>query len=137
MTGERRLYHRVKVRWPTTLATKQGSVDGTTRNISFDGAFLYYSYPDSQTLPLRTEERVDVVFDVHGAHQIRASARVTWSDILAVEENSTLVGIGLQLLHVSPKDREFLVTAITWRRRIRGKGMASVWGRVPAKRARW
>jgi hypothetical protein len=47
------------------------------------------------------------------------------------------VGIGLQLLHVSPKDREFLVTAITWRRRIRGKGMASVWGRVPAKRARW
>ena len=110
---EKRLYHRVKVRWPTTLATRQGSVDGIPRNISIDGAFLYYNHPDPQGLPLRADERVDVVFDVPGDHQIRASARVAWSDILAVEESSTLLGIGLQFLDVPHKDREFLLTAIT------------------------
>ena len=101
------------MRWPTTLATRQGSVDGVTRNISIDGAFLYYNHPDPQALPLRADERVDVVFDVPGDHQIRASARVAWSDVLAVEESSTLLGIGLQLLDVSHKDREFLLETIT------------------------
>lgn len=110
---EKRVYHRVKVRWPTTLATSQGSVDGVTRNISIDGAFLYYNHPDPQALPLRADDRVNVVFNIPGHDPIRANARVAWSDILAVEESSTLLGVGLQLLDVSPEDREFLLTAIT------------------------
>jgi hypothetical protein len=110
---EKRLYRRVKVRWPTALATSQGSVDGVTRNISIDGAFLYYSQPDLQALPLRTDDRVNIVFDVPGDRQIRTSARVAWSDILAVEESSTLLGVGLQFLDVASEAREFLLTAIT------------------------
>ena len=110
---EKRVYHRVKVRWPTTLATSQGSVDGVTRNISIDGAFLYYNHPDPQALPLRADDRVNVVFNIPGHDPIRASARVAWSDILALEEGSTLLGVGLQFLDVSPEDREFLLTAIT------------------------
>ena len=88
MTGERRLYPRVKMRWPTTLFTRQWSLDGITRNVSIDGAFLYYNQPDPQTLPLRADERVDVVFNVPGDRQIRVSARIAWSDILALEEAS-------------------------------------------------
>ena len=110
---EKRIYHRVKVRWPTTLATSQGSVDGVTRDISIDGAFLYYNHPDPQALPLRADDRVNVVFNIPGHDPIRASARVAWSDILALEEGSTLLGVGLQFLDVSPEDREFLLTAIT------------------------
>jgi len=110
---EKRVYHRVKVRWPTTLATSQGSVDGVTRDISIDGAFLYYNHPDPQALPLCADDRVSVVFNIPGHDPIRASARVAWSDILALEEGSTLLGVGLQFLDVSPEDREFLLTAIT------------------------
>ena len=110
---EKRVYHRVKVRWPTTLATSQGSVDGVTRNISIDGAFLYYNHPDPQALPLRADDRVNVVFNIPGHDQIQASARVAWSDILAVEETSTVVGVGLEFVEVSDEDRECLLQAIT------------------------
>jgi hypothetical protein len=113
MTGERRLYPRVKMRWPTTLFTRQWSLDGITRNVSIDGAFLYYNQPDPQTLPLRADERVDVVFNVPGDRQIRVRARIAWSDVLAIEERSTLMGIGLQFSDVSDKDRAFLRGAIT------------------------
>ena len=41
MTVERRLYHRVKVRWPTTLVTSHGTIDGTTRDLSVGGVFFY------------------------------------------------------------------------------------------------
>jgi hypothetical protein len=113
MTGERRLYPRVKLRWPTTLFTRQWSLEGITRNVSIDGAFLYYSQPDPETLPLRTDDRVDVVFNVPGDRQIRARARIAWSDVLAIEERSTLLGVGLQFWNVSDKDRSFLREAIT------------------------
>ncbi len=113
MTVERRVHRRVRTRWATTLATSQGPVDGITRNVSIDGAFLYYNHPDPQALPLRADDRVDVVFDIPGDRQIRASARVAWSDVLAVEESSTLLGIGLQFLDVSHKDRDFLLKTIT------------------------
>ena len=110
---EKRIYHRVKVRWPTTLATSQESVDGVTRDISIDGAFLYYNHPDPQALPLRADDQVNVVFNIPDHDAIRASARVAWSDILALEEASTILGVGLQFLDVSSEDREFLLTAIT------------------------
>jgi hypothetical protein len=111
--GERRLSGRVKMRWPTTLATSQGSVNGVARNISTDGAFLYYNHPDPDAVPLRADDRVNIVFDVPGHRQIRASARVAWSDVLAIEESSTLLGVGLQFLNVSDKDREFLLETLT------------------------
>ena len=113
MTGERRLYPRVKRRWPTTLFTRQWSLDGITRNVSIDGAFLYYHQPDPQPLSLRTDDRVNVVFNVPGDRRIRACARVAWSDVLAIEERSTLLGIGLQFSDVSVKDRDLLRDAIT------------------------
>jgi hypothetical protein len=38
---ERRLQPRVEVRWPVTLLTSEGSVQGETRDISMQGAFIY------------------------------------------------------------------------------------------------
>ena len=77
------------------------------------GVFLYYSHTDPPALPLRTDDRVDVVFNIPGHKQIQASARVAWSDILAVEETSTVVGVGLEFVEVSDEDRECLLQAIT------------------------
>jgi hypothetical protein len=113
VTAEKRVYHRVKVRWPTKLVTSHGSVEGMARNLSVGGAFIYYNAPDPQALPFRADDRVDIVFNVPGHKEIQANARVMWSDILAVEERGTLLGIGLQFLEVSPEDRDFLLTAIT------------------------
>jgi c-di-GMP-binding flagellar brake protein YcgR len=110
---EKRLYHRVRVRWPTTLVTSHQTIDGMTRDLSLGGVYLYYGHTDPPALPLRTDDRVDVVFNIPGHHQIHASARVAWSDILAVEEMSTVVGVGLEFVEVSHEDREYLMEVIT------------------------
>jgi hypothetical protein len=75
--------------------------------------FLYYSHADPRELPLRVADRVEVVFNIPGHDQIRASAQVAWSDILAVEEMSTLLGVGLEFVDVRREDREYLLQAIT------------------------
>lgn len=113
LTVERRLYHRVKVRWPTTLVTSDGTIDGITRDLSLGGVFFYYSQSDSCALRLGADDRVDVVFNIPGHDQIQASARIAWSDILAVEETSTVVGVGLEFIDVRHEDREYLLQAIT------------------------
>jgi FHA domain/PilZ domain len=112
-TTERRLYYRVKVRWPTKLVTSDGTIDGITRDLSLGGVFFYYSQTDPRVLPLPAGDRVEIVFNIPGDDQIQAKARVAWSDILAVEETSTLVGVGLEFLDVRPEDREYLLQAIT------------------------
>jgi c-di-GMP-binding flagellar brake protein YcgR len=84
-----------------------------TRDLSLAGVYLYYSHTDPPALPLRTDDRVDVVFNIPGHDQIHARARVAWSDILAVEEMSTVVGVGLEFVEVSREDREYLLEVIT------------------------
>ena len=84
-----------------------------TRNLSLGGVFLYYSHADPQAAPLRQHDRVDVLFKIPGHDPIQASTRVAWSDILAVEETSTVVGVGLEFVEVSDEDRECLLQAIT------------------------
>ena len=110
---EGRLYHRVRVRWPTTLVTRHGAIDGMTRNLSLGGVFLYYSHADPQAVPLRQHDRVDVLFKIPGHDPIQASTRVAWSDILAVEETSILLGVGLEFVDVRHEDREYLLQVIT------------------------
>jgi hypothetical protein len=105
-TVERRQYHRVKVRWPTRLLTSHGTIDGITRDLSSGGIFFYYSQTDPCALPLRGDDRLGVVFSIPGHDQIQASARIAWSDILAVEETNTILGVGLEFLQVRPQDRE-------------------------------
>jgi hypothetical protein len=115
-TVERRRYHRVRVRWPTTLDTSRGAIDGMTRNLSFGGVFLYHSHADPQALPLRTDDRLDVVFEIPGHEQIQARVRVAWSDILATEETSTVVGAGLEFVDIRHRDHEYLLQVIKERK---------------------
>jgi pSer/pThr/pTyr-binding forkhead associated (FHA) protein len=126
-TADRRLYHRVKVRWPTTLVTNRGTIDGIARDLSLGGVFFYYGQTDPWAPPLRADDRVAVVFNIPGHDQIQASARVAWSDILAVEEMSTVLGVGLEFVDVRHEDREYLLQAITER---------MFWARDDATRSR-
>jgi hypothetical protein len=112
-TVEGRLYDRVRVRWPTRLITSHETIEGMTRNLSLSGVFLYYSHTDPRALPLPADDRVHVVFKIPGHERIRARARVAWSDILAVEETSTILGVGLELVDIRYEDRKYLLQVIT------------------------
>jgi hypothetical protein len=108
-----RLYDRVRVRWPSRLITSHETIEGMTRNLSLSGIFLYYSHTDPRALPLPTDDLVHVVFKIPGHERIRARARVAWSEILAVEETSTLLGVGLELVDIRYEDRKYLLEVIT------------------------
>ena len=114
MVLSKRVYHRVKVRWPTTLVTSSDeSIDGMTRNLGLGGVFLYYSHTDPRALPLRVDDRVNVVFKIPGHDHIQATARVAWSDILGVEEMSTLLGSGLEFAGISHRDHKYFLQVVT------------------------
>jgi hypothetical protein len=109
-----RVYRRVKVRWPTTLVTSNHeSIDGITRNLSLGGVFLYYTHADPRALPLRVDDQVNVVFKIPGHDHIQASGRVAWSDILGVEETSTVLGAGLEFADTTQEDRKYFLRVIT------------------------
>jgi len=109
-----RIFHRVKVRWPTTLVTSSHeSIDGMTRNLGLGGAFLYYIHADPWALPLRVDDQVNVVFKIPRHDHIQAIARVAWSDILGIEEMSTLLGAGLEFADTSQEDRKYFLEVVT------------------------
>jgi hypothetical protein len=112
--GDHRMHRRVRVRWPTTLVTSSHeSIDGMTRNLGLGGVFLYYSHTDPRALPIRVDDHVNVVFKIPGHDHIQASARVACSDILGVEETSTLLGVGLEFASTSHEDREHFLQVVT------------------------
>jgi hypothetical protein len=108
MGANKRLYPRVKVRWPVTLVTKDNAIHGITRNISVNGAYIYYYKLHLDALPLRPQERVGLVIRVPNRVPLLVSAEVAWSDILNSDEEHTLLGVGLRFFDLFYDDREFL-----------------------------
>ena len=110
----RRFSHRVRVRWPTTLITSNHeTLEGMTRNLNSAGVFLYYSHTDPRALPLRADERVIVIFKIPGRDHIEAIAQVVWSDFLAIEETSTILGVGLEFVELGQDDQDYFLRVIT------------------------
>ena len=115
MDAETRLYPRIKVRWPVSILTKDQAVHGITRNISVNGAYIYYYRPHLEALPLRPKQRVGAIIKLPGRLPLLISAEVAWSDILNSDEQHTLLGLGLRFLELFYADREFLHKAISER----------------------
>ncbi|MBP1727351.1 MAG: PilZ domain [Deltaproteobacteria bacterium] len=115
MGANKRLYPRVKVRWPVSILTKDHAVNGITRNISVNGAYIYYLKPHLEALPLRPKQRVGAIIKLPGRLPLLINAEVAWSDILNSDEQHTLLGVGLRFLELFYDDREFLHKAITER----------------------
>lgn len=113
MGNDARLYARMKVRWPATIVTKDSAIQGMIRNISVNGAFLYYYQPHSDALPLRPKQRLGVIIKVPGRLPLLVHVVVVWSEILSSDEDNTLIGVNLRFLELFYRDREFLHKALT------------------------
>ncbi|HVO83025.1 MAG TPA: PilZ domain-containing protein [Syntrophobacteria bacterium] len=115
MGANNRLYPRVKIRWPVSILTNNNAVHGITRNISVNGAYIYYYKPHLDALPLLPKQRVGAIVKIPGRLPLMINAEVAWSDILNSDEQQTLLGVGLRFLELFYEDREFLHHAITER----------------------
>jgi len=113
MGNDARLYARMKVRWPATIVSKDTTIQGMIRNISVNGAFLYYYQPHSDALPLRPKQRLGVIIKVPGRLPLLVHVVVVWSEILSSDEADTLIGVNLRFLELFYRDREFLHKALT------------------------
>ena len=111
---DKRLHSRVKlIKWPAKIVIKDESIDGTTRNISVNGAFIYYFQPHGNDLPLQLNKAVDVIIEAPDRPPLFMLAEVVWSDILSSDEKNTLLGVGLHFTEISYEDRQFLHSVIT------------------------
>jgi hypothetical protein len=115
MENDKRLYARIKVRWPAAIVTKDTAIDGMKRNISVNGGFLYYYRPHLDALPLRPKQRLGVIIKVPGRLPLLVHVVVVWSEILSSDEANTLIGVNLRFLELFYRDRQFLHKAVTKR----------------------
>ena len=111
---ERRAFKRVKlINWPAKIIIKDKSIDGTTRNISPRGAFIYYFQPHGDDRPLQLHKVVDLIIEAPGVASLFICAEVIWSNILSSDEKNTLLGMGLLFIEVPDKGLQFLHDFVT------------------------
>ena len=111
---ERRAFKRVKlINWPAKIIIKDKSIDGATRNITPQGAFIYYFRPHGDDRPLKLHKVVDLIIQAPSVASLFICAEVIWSNILSSDEQNTLLGVGLRFIEVPDKELQFLRDFVT------------------------
>jgi hypothetical protein len=95
---------RVKVKWPVTIKTEKGSMEGVTLDLGTDGAFV------SCAKPLRLNDVFDMVITAP-EQAIEVKAEVIWSNIYGPDDDITPRGMGVRFLRISGKDRRAIAKA--------------------------
>jgi len=95
---------RVKVKWPVTVATEKGSMEGVTLDLGTDGAFV------SCANPLRLNEVCNMVITAPD-QTIEVKAEVIMSNIYGPDDHITPRGMGVRFLEISGKDRKAIAKA--------------------------
>ena len=84
---ERRVQPRVEVKWPVTMLTSEGAIQGETRDISMQGAYIYCEQP----LPL--SERFILSVKAPAA-SMQVMAQVVWSNNSPAHQIEEQPGMG-------------------------------------------
>jgi hypothetical protein len=102
---EKRKLPRIEVRWPVTLTTENGVVEGEARNITIEGVFIH------------CRERLNVnetyrLLIKPGGEEIEVMAKLIWSNLESAADRDILPGMGFCFMKVSEGGRELLRGAI-------------------------
>ncbi len=96
---ERRKHPRFEVSWPITVFTDGGTVEGEALNISLEGLSICCEEP----LPLKKIIRITIAPLDHPILQV--SGEVAWSDLYAMDDEKTTIGMGICFVEISEEDR--------------------------------
>ena len=97
----KRKHDRIRVRWPITVLTDHGTIEGETRNITVDGIFICCEEP------LQLNEIFSISISPPNQQTIEVTGKVIWSDFYAVDEENTAFGTGICFVKISNRDRHF------------------------------
>ena len=110
---DRRASHRVKVlNWPAKILTEDAIIDGTTRNVGGNGAYILYDLPYRSSFSLGRRNRLALIIKPPNRLPLLLNAEVARSDILSSDEKNILVGVGLNFVEVHYENRQFLRTLV-------------------------
>jgi hypothetical protein len=102
---EKRKLPRIEVRWPVTMITEKGSVEGEARNITLEGVFIQcverLSLNETYRLVIRP-----------GVEKIEVMGKLLWSNLESAADRGVLPGMGFCFVKVGEGDRELLREAI-------------------------
>ncbi len=102
---EKRKLPRIEVRWPVTMITEKGSVEGEARNVTVEGVFIHCLEK------LSLNETYRLVIKPAG-EKIEVMGKLVWSNLDSAADRDTLPGMGFCFVKVSDGDRELLRKAI-------------------------
>lgn len=102
---EKRRLPRIEVRWPVTMITEKGSVEGEARNITVEGVFIHCV----ERLQLNETYRLLIK---PGGERIEVMGKLLWSNLDSAADRDSLPGMGFCFVKVRDGDRELLQEAI-------------------------
>ena len=137
---DRRASHRVKVlNWPAKILTEDAIIDGTTRNVGGNGAYILYDLPYRSNFSLGQRNRLALIIKPPNRLPLLLNAEVARSDILSSDEKNILIGVGLNFIELHYENRQFLrslVTEYCKARLTRATAQTSGEGEIPRLRSK-
>ena len=92
MVKDKRLYPRSKVRWPVSMITPEGAMEGETEDMSTSGAFIRCQEP------LNPTERILLSVKLPSGSPLEVSAQVVWSNIVDPSDDNNPRGRGVRFM---------------------------------------
>jgi hypothetical protein len=96
---EKRKQHRYKIRWPITIYTKRGEIEGESRNITGSGIFIHCQEKLSQ------DEVYRMVIRFPQRDPVEVKGKLVWSNLEGVDSNSAFAGMGFSFVRFSDEGR--------------------------------
>jgi hypothetical protein len=87
------------------VETPQGSLEGETKDISVDGVFIFFSKEPE------IGENFPIVLKPSEQRTISVVGEKIWSGSFTID-NRTVFGMGVQFIHISPEDRNYIAVLI-------------------------
>jgi len=106
---ERRKKARQVVRWPITVEVEHGTVDGETRNISFDGIYIRCDEP------LKVDQDFRMAILTPERQAIALTGKIVWADLYALDRDENAFGMGVCFVEIAEKDRQAFEDVLTSR----------------------
>ena len=96
MDDEKRIYPRTEIKWPVSVITAKGMIQGETKNISLNGAFIC-----SEKTLCPNDLLLLTVSGPFGSMQV--VAQVVWSNRCVCDEQKSPSGTGVKFMWSLPK----------------------------------
>jgi hypothetical protein len=98
---ERRIFQRAEIKWPVTIQTSQGLIEGKSRNLGAGGAYIYCDQTP------KSGELIGLTIKPPDRPSLQITAEVLWKDKVVP------LGMGVRFVEISENDCQFLYNVVS------------------------